>query len=148
MWRYGIPTARESQIESLPPTMKILTCLFVPVISALAVTSCGPAATDANNTPMTTTNTVTTVTTAPAIPATAPVLPPAALTQANLDRVQDDMSQAEVEAIFGQPTSSQSTPIPIVGGTQTTYNYQSGGSAVTIIFKNNQVKQKSGTFGN
>ena len=69
------------------------------------------------------------------------------LTQANLDRVQNDMSQAEVEAIFGQPSSSQSAPIPIVGGTQTTYTYQNGGSAVTIVFKNNQVKEKSGTFG-
>jgi hypothetical protein len=57
------------------------------------------------------------------------------------------MSPAEVEAIFGQPSSSQSQPIPIVGGTQTTYTYQGGTSAVTIIFKNNQVKQKSGTFG-
>ncbi len=128
--------------------MKILTCLFIPVISAMAVASCGPASTDADTTPTTTTNTTTTVTTVAPAPATAPVVPPAALTQANLDRVQDDMSQSEVEAIFGQPTSSQSMPIPIVGGTQTTYNYQSGGSAVTIIFKNNQVKQKSGTFGN
>ncbi len=128
--------------------MKILTSLFITVIGALAVTSCGPAATDANNTPTTTTNTTTTVTTVAPATTTVPVLPAAALTQANLDRVQDDMSQSEVEAIFGQPTSSQSMPIPIVGGTQTTYNYQSGGSAVTIIFKNNQVKQKSGTFGN
>jgi hypothetical protein len=87
----------------------------------------------------------TTVTTAPPAAPSAPA--PSPLTQANLDRVQDDMSQAEVEAIFGPPTSSDSQPIPIVGGTQTTYNYQSGGSAVTIVFKNNQVKSKSGTFG-
>jgi len=74
--------------------------------------------------------------------------PPTALTQANLDRVQTDMSSAEVQAIFGMPTSSSSKPIPIVGGTETTYSYSNGSSAVTIIFKNDQVKEKSGTFGN
>ncbi len=57
------------------------------------------------------------------------------------------MSPAEVEVILGQPSSSQSQPIPLVGGTQTTYTYQNGASAVTIIFKNNKVKEKSGTFG-
>jgi hypothetical protein len=69
------------------------------------------------------------------------------LTQANLDRIQTDMSPAEVETILGAPTSSDSKPIPIVGGTQTTYSYENGTSAVTIVFKNNQVKEKSGTFG-
>jgi hypothetical protein len=114
----------------------------------LLLTSCGPNSNGTSSEAQTTTNTVTTVTTTttPA-PAPPPVMPATTLTQANLDRVQNDMSQAEVEAIFGPPTSSQSQPIPIVGGTQTTYTYQSGNSAVTIIFKNNQVKDKSGTFG-
>ena len=74
-------------------------------------------------------------------------MPSPMLTQANLDRIQNDMSKSEVEAILGTPTSSQSEPIPIVGGTQTTYNYQSGTSSITVIFKNDMVKQKSGTFG-
>lgn len=112
----------------------------------MAVTSCGPSSNDSSDTQSTTKTTTTVTSTTPAAP-TTPVVPAVTLSQANLDRIQNDMSPAEVEAIFGQPSSSQSQPIPIVGGTQTTYTYQSGNSAVTIIFKNNQVKQKSGTFG-
>jgi hypothetical protein len=110
------------------------------------VTSCGPKSDDTSDT-QSTTKTTTTVTSTTPTPPAASIIPAGTLTQANLDRVQNDMSPAEVEAIFGQPSSSQSQPIPIVGGTQTTYTYQSGTSAVTIIFKNDQVKQKSGTFG-
>jgi len=110
------------------------------------ITSCGPKSDDASDTESTTKTTTTVTSTTPTPPA-APIIAAGTLTQANLDRVQNDMSPAEVEAIFGQPASSQSQPIPIVGGTQTTYTYQSGTSAVTIIFKNDQVKQKSGTFG-
>jgi hypothetical protein len=112
----------------------------------MALTSCGPSSNDSSDTQSTTKTTTTVTSTTPAVP-TTPVVPAVTLSQANLDRIQNDMSPAEVEAIFGQPSSSQSQPIPIVGGTQTTYTYQSGNSAVTIIFKNNQVKQKSGTFG-
>jgi hypothetical protein len=122
--------------------MKKLLCFSLGLI----LTSCGPKSDDASDTQSTTKTTTTVTTTTPATPA-APMVPAGSLTQANLDRVQNDMSSAEVEAIFGQPSSSQSQPIPIVGGTQTTYTYQSGASAVTIIFKNDQVKQKSGTFG-
>ena len=130
---------------------KLIACLTL----ALAVTSCGPASkTDTSSDTTTTKNTTTTTTAsstpddpAPAQPASAPAPAFIQLTQANLDRVQNDMSQAAVEAILGQPSSSQSQPIPIVGGTQTTYSYTSGSSAVTIVFKNNQVKEKSGSFG-
>ena len=69
-----------------------------------------------------------------------------AVTPEKISKIKPAMKPSEVEAILGQPTSSQSQPIPIVGGTQTTYTYQSGNSAVTIVFKNNQVKEKSGTF--
>jgi hypothetical protein len=122
--------------------MKTLVCFCFGLI----VTSCGPNSNGSSETQSTTKTTTTDTSTTPAIPAD-PVVPAISLTQANLDRVQNDMSPAEVEAILGQPSSSQSPPIPIVGGTQTTYTYQSGNSAVTIIFKNNQVKQKGGTFG-
>jgi hypothetical protein len=121
--------------------MKTLLCFSLGLI----LTSCGPKSDEAADTQSTKTTTTVTSTT-PATPA-APIVPAGSLTQANLDRVQNDMSPAEVEAILGQPSSSQSQPIPIVGGTQTTYTYQAGTSAVTIIFKNDQVKQKSGTFG-
>ena len=69
------------------------------------------------------------------------------LTQANLDKIHDDMSPADVKAILGDPADSKTEPIPIVGGTQTTYTYHSGSSDVTIIFKNDLMKEKHGTFG-
>ena len=69
-----------------------------------------------------------------------------ALTQVNLDKIHDDMSPTEVKSILGDPTDSQSEPIPIVGGTQTIYTYHSNSSDVTIIFKNDLVKEKHGTF--
>jgi len=69
------------------------------------------------------------------------------LTQANLDKIHEDMSPAEVKAILGDPADSKTEPIPIVGGNQTTYTYNSGSSDVTIIFKNDLMKEKHGTFG-
>jgi hypothetical protein len=69
-----------------------------------------------------------------------------ALTQANLDKIHDDMSPAEVKSILGDPASSESEPMPIVGGTQTIYTYHSSSSEVTILFKNDLVKEKHGTF--
>ena len=69
------------------------------------------------------------------------------LTQANLDKIHDDMSSTEVKAILGDPADSQSEPIPIVGGTRTTYTYHSRASDVTIVFKNGLMKEKHGTFG-
>lgn len=68
------------------------------------------------------------------------------LTQANLDKIHTDMSPTEVKAILGDPAESKTDPIPIVGGTQTTYTYHSGSSDVTIIFKNDLMKEKHGTF--
>jgi len=69
------------------------------------------------------------------------------LTQANLDKIHDDMSPTEVRAILGDPANSQSEPIPVVGGTQTIYTYHSNTSDVTIIFKNDLMKEKNGNFG-
>jgi len=70
------------------------------------------------------------------------------LTQANLDKIHNDMSPTEVKAILGDPADSKTDPIPIIGGTQTIYTYHSdsGSSEVTIIFKNDLVKEKHGTF--
>lgn len=69
------------------------------------------------------------------------------LTQVNLDKIHEDMSPAEVKAILGEPADSKTEPIPIVGGTQTIYTYTSNSSDVTIIFKNDLMKEKHGTFG-
>jgi hypothetical protein len=72
---------------------------------------------------------------------------PFTLTQENLDKIHDDMSPSEVRGILGSPTDSKDEPIPIVGGTQTTYTYRNDKSQVVIVFKNDQVKEKHGTFG-
>ncbi len=71
---------------------------------------------------------------------------PLTLTQTNLDKIHDDMNSMEVRSILGAPTESKDEPIPIVGGTQTTYTYRNSTSEVTIVFKNDQVKEKRGTF--
>ncbi len=123
--------------------MKNLIPCFLVAIIPLA--GCKPSSSTTETSDGKTITKTTTVTvpadTVPVVPITSPTL-----SQANLDRVQKDMSKAEVETIFGQPTSSHDEPIPIVGGTQTTYTYQSGNSAVTILFKNDKVMEKSGTF--
>jgi hypothetical protein len=72
---------------------------------------------------------------------------PLTLTQANLDKVQPDMSQNDVIAILGAPTESKTDPIPIVGGTQTTFTYRNNTSEVVIVFKNDKEQEKHGTFG-
>jgi hypothetical protein len=68
------------------------------------------------------------------------------LTQANLDRIQEGMSAAEVKTILGNPTDSKSEPIPIVGGTKTTYVYRNEEAQVTIVLKNDTVQSKEGHF--
>ena len=72
---------------------------------------------------------------------------PITLNQANLDKIHDDMSQTEVRNIMGAPSESKEEPIPVVGGTQTTYTYRNSTSEAVIVFKNDQVKEKHGTFG-
>jgi hypothetical protein len=120
---------------------------LVPLLLAVALMSaCKPTQSTTTTAVSPDGSTVTKTTTTTTATDTPPPMPAPTLTQANLDRVSTDMSKAEVEAIFGAPTSSNSEPIPIVGGEQTTYNYQAGGSAVTIVFKNDKVKEKHGTF--
>ena len=69
------------------------------------------------------------------------------LTQENLDKIQTDMSSQQVKAILGEPTESKSEPIPIVGGTKTTYIYSTDKDRVVIVLKNDTVQTKEGTFG-
>jgi hypothetical protein len=71
---------------------------------------------------------------------------PVTLTQANLDKIQVGMSAAEVKSILGSPTDSKSEPIPIVGGTKTTYVYTNKEDSVTIVLKNDTVQSKEGHF--
>lgn len=70
------------------------------------------------------------------------------LTQENLDKIQTDMSSQQVKAILGEPTESKTEPIPIVGGTKTTYTYTDDRQdRVVIVLKNDTVQTKEGTFG-
>jgi hypothetical protein len=71
---------------------------------------------------------------------------PLTLNQDNLDKVQNDMSQADVEGILGKPSTSTTEPIPVIGGTQTTYTYTNDHSQIVIVFKNDKVKEKHGNF--
>ena len=69
------------------------------------------------------------------------------LTQENLDKVQNDMTSQQVKAILGEPTDSTTEPIPIVGGTKTTYTYSNDKDHIVIVLKNDTVQSKEGTFG-
>jgi outer membrane protein assembly factor BamE (lipoprotein component of BamABCDE complex) len=73
---------------------------------------------------------------------------PLTLTQDNLNKIQNDMSQSDVKGILGDPTSSDTKPIPIVGGTEVDYTYRNSqnGSQVVIVFKNDKVQSKTGSF--
>lgn len=71
---------------------------------------------------------------------------PLTLTQENLDKVQEGMSAAQVQTILGAPTDSKSEPIPIVGGTKTTYVYTNKTDRVVIVLKNDTVQSKEGHF--
>jgi len=69
------------------------------------------------------------------------------LTQENLDKVHDGMTSALVKSILGSPTASKDEPIPVVGGTKTTYTYENkDGDRVVIVLKNDTVQSKEGTF--
>jgi hypothetical protein len=69
------------------------------------------------------------------------------LTQENLDKIQTDMSSQQVKSILGEPTDSKTEPIPIVGGTKTTYIYTNDKDRIVIVLKNDTVQSKEGTFG-
>jgi hypothetical protein len=73
---------------------------------------------------------------------------PLTLTEDNYNKIQDKMSEDDVKAILGAPTSTDSKPIPIVGGTETTdiWTNPSSGDTVTVIFKNNQEDSKTSHF--
>ena len=71
---------------------------------------------------------------------------PLTLTQANVDKIQQDMSSKEVKSILGEPTETKSEPIPIVGGTKTTFVYTNKEDRVVIVLKNDNVQTKEAKF--
>jgi len=68
----------------------------------------------------------------------------AKLTNANLDQVHNGMTDSQVEAILGKPTRIETGETLGIRGT--TFYYQKGGADVQIVFLNNGVMIKQGTF--
>jgi hypothetical protein len=67
------------------------------------------------------------------------------LTEDNLQKVHNGMSTADVKAILGEPTSSEtSSALGIVSGT--TYAYHTDSSDVKITFVNDKVIATEGDF--
>ena len=67
------------------------------------------------------------------------------LTEANLQKIHNGMSPAEVKAILGEPTSSEtSNALGIFSGTN--YVYHSKTSDVKISFLNDKVIATEGEF--
>jgi len=71
---------------------------------------------------------------------------PFTLTQENLEKIHRDMSSREVKSILGEPTETKSEPIPLVGGTKTTFVYSNKQDRVVIVLKNDNVQTKEGNF--
>jgi outer membrane protein assembly factor BamE (lipoprotein component of BamABCDE complex) len=66
------------------------------------------------------------------------------LNNQNLDKVKTGMKKAEVEAILGRPNRSESGSVLGIEGT--TYYYKSGNSEVQVVFVNDSVMSKAGSF--
>lgn len=67
------------------------------------------------------------------------------LTEVNLQKVHNGMTTAEVKAILGEPTSSQTgSALGIISGT--TYTYHTSTSDVKITFLNDKVIATEGEF--
>lgn len=67
------------------------------------------------------------------------------LTQANFEKVKQDMTTDEVKGILGAPTETNTTSLPLFG-TVTTFTYKTEKSEATVIFHEGKVKTKIGTI--
>ena len=63
------------------------------------------------------------------------------VTQENVARVQDGMSEQEVHAILGKPT--ESTSVTILGLSGTSSRWVAGEAVITIQFANGKVRLKT-----
>ncbi len=63
------------------------------------------------------------------------------ITQENFDKIQTGMPMAEVIAILGEPSTSQSVDIAGVSGTSATWQNQN--AVISIQFLNSKVQVKS-----
>jgi hypothetical protein len=63
------------------------------------------------------------------------------ITQDNFAKVQDGMSEPDVKALLGPPTSTSSVQVLGIGGTHSIW--EGGGAVVSIRFVNGKVATKS-----
>ncbi len=73
-----------------------------------------------------------------------PACSQARLRKANVEEVLDGMSKKQVESILGPPTAIDAKDFASLK--KTTYVYEQGTEAVTIIFKDDKVQSKSSTL--
>jgi len=66
------------------------------------------------------------------------------LTNENLNKVKNEMTEGDVKAILGKPSSVENSEI--LGLKNVSYLYESGGSKVNIHFINDNVISKHGSF--
>ena len=66
------------------------------------------------------------------------------LSNENLSRVKTGMSEVEVKSILGKPSRTETGETLGIRGT--TYYYESGGAEVKIVFLNDSVMVKEGSF--
>ena len=63
------------------------------------------------------------------------------VTQENFAKVQDGMSEQEVQALLGPPTASSSVEILGISGTH--FRWETGDTAISVRFVNGKVATKS-----
>jgi hypothetical protein len=68
------------------------------------------------------------------------------LTPVNFERVRDNMSPKQVKEILGNPTSTETSTMPIIGTEIMTYKYRDKKAEAEIIFRDNKMSVKSGNF--
>ncbi len=64
----------------------------------------------------------------------------------NFDKIQTGMTQAEVQAILGEPTESESVDVTVFSGTASKWKYED--TTITIQFVNGKVVAKQFSRGN
>jgi hypothetical protein len=72
------------------------------------------------------------------------------LSDSNLNQVRTDMSPKEVESILGQPTRIKAHELPLQTQMKTLpaqrYYYEQNGQTVELVFVNDKLVDKNGSF--
>ncbi len=67
------------------------------------------------------------------------------LTKANVDQIQQGMTQSQVQSILGSPQESDTKDLVVYK--RTTFRYTEGPVYVNITFKNNELDKKETNIG-